>query len=170
MTAMDVFERYAAAEAELMEIQEKIDRRHALATGTTARPLSHDGGSRGSGDASVRLLDYMGNIEDLEKQKADRERMRDNDRACCMYLAEMLPPMMASIMTRRFLEGKSQRTCAEETGYSVTSIRRLQRHAEGILREIVLIQWDGNHIPIVAIPDGSANILRIPKKMDTDGS
>lgn len=169
MTALEVFERVFAADSDIMDIQGKIDRRYALVTGTTARPLSQNtGSSGGSGDASMRLLDYMGNVEDLEAKLNDRKVMKENDLACCVYLLEMLPANLAGVMSRRYLEGKSQRTCADELGYSVTSIRRMQKEAEGICRQITLTWWDGKHIPVTAIPDSLADIMQEPKKLDTD--
>jgi len=169
VTALEVFERFQAADAELLDIQEKIDRRRALATGTTARPLSQNSGSSGgSGDASVRLLDYMGTVEDLERQLEARKVMKENDLACCVYLLETLPANLAGVMSRRYLESKSQRTCGEELGYSVTTIRRMQREAEGICRQIQFTWWDGKHIPVTVMPDGIADITQAAKKLDTD--
>ncbi len=169
MTALEVFERFQAADAELSDIQEKIDRRQALATGTTGRPLSQNSGSSGgSGDASIRLLDYMSSVEDLERQLDARKAMKENDLACCVYLMEMLPPNLAGVMSRRYLECKSQRTCAEELGYSVTTIRRMQREAEGICQQIQLTWWDGKHIPVTVMPDGLIDIPQEAKKLDSN--
>lgn len=169
MTALEVFKRFQAADAELAEIQEKKERRYALTTGTTARPLSQNSGSSGgSGDASMRLLDYMGIVDDLERQMEERETMKENDHACCVYLLEMLPPHLAGVMSRRYLECKSQRTCAEELGYSVTTIRRMQREAEGICQQIQLTWWDGEHIPVTAIPNGLIDLPQEAKKLEGD--
>lgn len=169
MTALEVFERFFVADDELKDIEEKIERRDALVTRVTARPLSLNSGSGGGGgDASMRLLDYMGNAEDLQRQLKARKQMKENDLACCVYLLEMLPADLAAVMSRRYLEGKSQRTCGVELGYSITTIRRMQREAEGICKQITLTWWDGNHIPVTAIPDNLADILQEPKKMDAD--
>lgn len=169
MTALDVFKRYAAATAELRRIQEMIDRREAMATGATARPLTNDGGSRGSGDASMRLLDYCANRDELEDRKRQRIAMRDSDMACCVYLAEVLPPEMGSIMTRRYLEGKRQCDCADAMHYSLSTIRRLQRNAEDMCRRIILTQWDGNHIPVIAILDGDTDMPNEARTLRRDG-
>lgn len=159
MTAMEFIQHYEAVGEELMDVEEKIERRHALAKRTTARPLSLNKGSgTGSGDGSMRILEYMINVDDLEQKKEECEIKYANYRACCLYLAEMLPPALAGIITRRYLEMKSQQTCAEEMAYSITSIRRLQRQAEEILRDIVIVQWDGVHVPIVAIQQSGTNI------------
>lgn len=167
MNALDVFERVQAADTELMDIQDKIERRRALATRSTARPTYRNpGGGGGSGDASVRLLDYMSNVEDLEQKYIARQRMKENDLACCVYLLEILPPNLAGVMSRRYLEGKSQKVCGDELGYSVTTIRRLQREAEEICRNIQLTWWDGNHIPVTAIPYSLADIPHEAKKLD----
>jgi len=169
VTALEVFERFQAADDALSEIQDKIDRRRALATGTTARPLSQNAGSSGgSGDASMRLLDYMGTVEELQQQLEDRKAMKENDLACCVYLLEMLPANLAGVMSRRYLEGKSQRTCGEELGYSVTTIRRMQQEAEGICRQIQLTWWDGEHIPVTVMPDGLSDITQATKNLDAD--
>lgn len=170
MTALEVFERVLVADDDLKDIEDKIVRRRALAVGTTARPPSLNSGSGGgSSDASMRLLDYVGSIEELQKQYDARKKMKENDQACCVYLMEMLPSNLAGVMSRRYLERKSQKTCADELGYSVTTIRRMQREAEGICKQIQLTWWDGNHIPVTAIPDGLIDIPQEAKKLDTDG-
>ena len=116
----------------------------------------------------MRLLDYMSNVEDLEQKYSARQRMKENDLACCVYLLEILPPNLAGVMSRRYLEGKSQTICGEELGYSVTTIRRLQREAEEICRKIQLTWWDGNHIPVTAIQDSLADIPLAAPKLDGD--
>lgn len=151
VTGLDVFQRYAAAEAEIRAIDEKIERRRALISGATARPLSPDGGSRGGGDASMRLLDYMANMEEMETERAQRVRMRENDRACCVYLAEMLPRLEAEMAMMRYLDGKTLKSCAKALNYSETTARRILQDLNAMLRCIYLTFWDGEHIPVVAI-------------------
>ena len=170
MNGLDVFKRYAAADGELRKIKERIKRRRALAEGCTSRPPSPDGGSRSSTDASMRLLDYMSDIEQLQAELEERSAQRERDRACCVYLADMLPTNLGSLMLLRYIEGKSVQACATASAYSVTHTRRLLREAEDICRRMELTLWDGNHIPIVAMTQGPTDMQPEPENMAHDGS
>lgn len=150
MTAMEMFEHFVAGEDVLDEIRTKIERRRQIAAGCTSQSFS-SGGGRSSGDASMKLLDYMNNIETLERQLADEERKRACDRACCVYLAEMLPEVYGQLMIFRYLDGKTIRACADATHYSESHIRRLLNEAEAMCRDIELTWWDGIHIPVTVI-------------------
>lgn len=151
MTALDVFRRYAAADKEIEQLEEQIERREALATGSTARPLSPDSGSRGSGDASMRLLDYVANKEELQAKLDTRRQLKEADRACCIYLAETLLPQLAGIMIRVYIEGKGLKQTGAELGYSASQLKRLKRQAETLCQSIEITYWDGNHVPLTAI-------------------
>jgi len=150
MTAMELFKHYAVGEDVLDEIRTKIERRKQMASGCTSQSFS-SGGSRSSGDASMKILDYMNNIEALERQLADEERKRASDRACCVYLAELLPEKHGHLMILRYLDGKTIRACADTTHYSESHIRRLLNEAESMCRDIELTWWDGIHIPVTVI-------------------
>ncbi len=150
MTAMDVFEHYAAGEDVLDEIRTKIERRRQMASGCTSQSFDCDGG-RSSGDASMKLLDYMNNVAALERQLATVARKRASDRACCVYLAEMLPALQGKLMMLRYLDGKTIRSCAEIVHYSESHVRRLLNDAEELCRRIELTWWDGIHVPVTVI-------------------
>lgn len=149
MTAMEMFEHYVSGEDTLDEIRTKIERRRQIAAGCTS--MSFSSGGRSSGDASMKLLDYMNNIETLERQLIDEERKRACDRICCVYLAEMLPEMYGQLMIFRYLDGKTIKACAEAMHYSESHIRRLLNEAETMCRNIELTWWDGIHIPVTVI-------------------
>ena len=157
MTAMDVFEHYAAGEDVLDEIRTKIERRRLMAGGCTSQSFDCDGG-RSSGDASMKLLDYMDNIAALEKQLKREERKRASDRACCVYLAEMLPEQLGQLMIYRYLDGMTIRSCAEAIHYSESHVRRLLSDAETFCRNIELTWWDGIHVPVTVIRHAPTDI------------
>lgn len=150
MTAMEMFEHYAAGEDALDEIRTKIERRRQMAGGCTSQSFDR-AGDRSSGDASMRLLDYMNNIDALQKQLTHEESKRASDRACCVYLAEMLPEHLGQLMILRYLDSKTIRACANALHYSESHIRRLLNDAEDMCRNIELIWWDGIHIPVTVI-------------------
>lgn len=151
MNGLDVYERYKAAEKQIKRKEEQIARRRALAEGCTSRPLSPDGGIRGSSDASMRLVDFMADVEKVQAEIDEIRAQRVRDKACCLYLAEMLPDNYGELLIRRYINGDSVQECAAGMAYSVTHTRRLLREAEGMCRCIELVAWDGSHIPIVAI-------------------
>lgn len=150
MTALDVFRRCAAADREIEGLKEKIERREALATGRTARPLSPDGGGRGSGDASMRLVDYVANIEELRAKLVAREAQKKSDMACAIYLAEGMPPSppYGRILISAYVDRMSLKAIAEEMNYSQTQARRLKQQAEEMAANLVITYWDGNHVPL----------------------
>lgn len=153
MTALDIFIRAKAAPGEIRMLEEKIERRRALQTSCTSKPLSGDAGGRSSDDASMRLLDYMSDIEDMEHALKARKRQSDADRACCVYLAEMMPDPYGGILTRIYLDGLTQRGCAESLHYSATHIRRMIPEAESFARRMTILLWDGEHAPVFFLPD-----------------
>lgn len=153
MTALDVFRRCAAADEEIERIRERIERREALATGATARPLSPDGGGHGSGDASMRLLDYVGDVEQLREKLAKRTRQRDMDRACCVYLAEVMPAELGRVMLRLYMDGMRLDAIGAQEHCSLSTVKRLKRRAEALSARIDITWWDGVHVPITAVRD-----------------
>lgn len=153
MTAMDVFISYAKHGEWIEELEEKIRRREAMATGSGSRPSDTEG--RSSGDASVRLLDYVGNVEELREKLKAAQAAREEDRGCAIYISEMLPGPMGGVMVRMCLEGKSAREAAEEMGYSVSHVKRLRREAEKLCGNIRIISWDRRHVPVLAVPENA---------------
>lgn len=151
MTALDVFRRCAAADREIDQIREKIERREALMTGRTARPLSPDGGGRGSGDASMRLVDYVANIEELRAKLEAREKQKASDVMCCLYLADSLEPRFSEVMKKAYLDHKGLKLIGEEMRYSVSQVKRLKAQAEDMCRSMEITYWDGVHVPLTAI-------------------
>ena len=154
MTAMDIFRSYAGHGERIEDLEEMIRRREAVATGGTARPSSPDGGSRSSGDASMRLLDYVGNIEGLREELRTSRAALEEDKDCALYLTEMLPEPLGGVMARTYLEGKSAREVAEEMGYSVSHVKRLRREAERLCQGVRILSWDRKHVPVIAMPEG----------------
>ena len=153
MTAYDIFRRYQTGGKKAEELTEMIRRREAMATGCGVRPVSSDGGGRGSRDASMRLLDYVGNIEELrEKLRICLER-REQDRMCCLYLAELLPEVHGGVMVRMVLEGKSLKETGVAMGYSGSHVRRLKKEADDMCRRIRIISWDRVHTPVISMDD-----------------
>lgn len=154
MTALDIFRRYQKAGDEISRLEEKIQRREALVMGCTARPLTPDsGGHGGNSDASMRLLDYVANKEELEASLRKKQQSAEADRACCIYLAEMLAPNHADVMVKIYLESKTLKAAAEEMAYSMTHVKRLRKEAEDICKNTEITYWDGKHVPITAIRD-----------------
>lgn len=151
MTAMDVFVRYADNRKAVARLEEKIERRRALATGDGSPRLSPDGGSRGSGDASMRLLDYVANVDELLDERNKAQKQMDADRACCVYLAETLDDNYAGVMLRCWLEGMGLKQVADDMGYSVSSIKRIKRAAEELLARIEILYWDGVNVPVLSV-------------------
>lgn len=151
MTGLDVFQECAAADTKIARTREKIERRRALASSCTTRPLSPAGGSSGSGDASMRMLNYVADIEALENDVRRQEAARDAYRGCCLYLAELLPDNLAGVALRYYLEHKGQKVIAAEMDYSQAHIKRLKRNADEELRRIEIIAWDRQHVPLYAL-------------------
>lgn len=151
MTALDIFRECAAADGQIARTYERIERRKALATGCTTRPLSPDGGSFGSGDASVRMLNYLADLQALEEDVARQEAAREACRACCLYLADLLSPTLASVALRTYLEHQGTKAIAEEIKYSEATVRRYKRQADEALARIEITHWDRRHVPMVAL-------------------
>lgn len=154
MTALDIFRGCAALDEEIDSTLENIERRRALASGCTARPLSPDGGSSGSGDASMRMLDYMEEIEKLEAEVDEKKALRERYRSCCFYLAELLSPTLAKVALRFYLERKTIKRVANELKYSYATIKRYKRQAEDNLRLIEILYWDKVHVPMILLREG----------------
>ena len=152
MTAMDVFVSYLRRGEQIEALEEKIRRREAVMTGGTARPSEPDGGSRGTDDASMRLLDYVGNIESLRKELSACQQAREEDKDCALYLTEMLPDPLGGVMMRIYVEDKSYREIADEIGYSVSHVKRLRRDAEKLCQSIRVVSWDRRHVPVLVFP------------------
>lgn len=148
MTAMDVFESYKSRGARIARLEEKIKRREAVMTSGTSR-LSGDGG-RSSGDASMRLIDYVSNIEELRGALDKAISEREREKACCLYLAEALPGLQADVMARIYLGGMTVREAAGDLGYSASYIKRVKGEAEKMCREITILYWDGVHVPAIS--------------------
>lgn len=154
MTALDIFRGCAALDEEIDSIRENIERRRALASGCTVRPLSPDGGSSGSRDASMRMLDYMAEVEKLEAKIEDKKALRESYRSCCFYLAELLVPTLAKVMLRFYLERKNIKRIAAEMKYSIATIKRYKRQAEDNLSLIEILYWDRVHVPMILLREG----------------
>ena len=156
MTAYEIYARCASAQGDIARIKEKLERRRALATGCTAKPMTQDGGSHGGGDASMRLLDYMADVEQIETELREREKLQEQDRVCCVYIADFLPPVLASIMTHVYLESRPMREVADLIGYSVSHTKRLRREAETLCRKVIITWWDGIHVPVLTMDTNTA--------------
>lgn len=150
MTAKDIFRECADATARIARIEEKIERRRAVASGCTTRPLSPTGGGSGSSDPSMKMIDYVAEIAELE---ADAEALRaelEYIRNSCFYLADMIPDLESSVLLRHYLEGQGIKRIAEEMHYSQSQIRRLKAAGEEMLEGMRVLAWDRVHVPILA--------------------
>lgn len=153
MTALDIFCECAAADKKIERLRERIERRKALASGCTARPLSPDGGSSGGSDASMRMLDYVAQIQGLE---ADIQRLaasREVCRSCCFYLADLLSDIAADVALSVYLEHKSINAIADAKGCSITTVKRYKRNADFELGRIEILHWDRQHVPLYRAPE-----------------
>ena len=151
MTALDIFRECARLDGKIGRIEERIERRRALATGCTARPLSPDGGSIGGGDASVRMLDYMADIQALEEDRQRQIAERATYRGCCLYLSDLLEPILAGVALRAYLEHKGTGAIAEEINYSPATVRRYRKQADEALANIEIMHWDKCHVPLYTL-------------------
>ena len=151
MTGLDIFARIRRADADMEELRERILRRESAIQGTTARPLSEDGGIRGSRDASMRMADYVGDVEQLRARLDDRIRMQTRDMSCALYLADMVPRQLAGVVCRYYLDRMTYKAIGEDMHYSESHIKRLKRDADKALKRILILQWDGTHVPLVSI-------------------
>ena len=154
MNALDVFRAYAQDGERIAELEEMIRRREAVATGGGSRPVGQDGGSRSGQDASVRRLDYVGNVEQLRADRDTARGTRDEERACALYLPEMLQDPLGDVLSRVHREGRTVKDAARDMGYSVSHVRRLLKEAETMCKAMKIISWDRKHVPVLAMPDG----------------
>lgn len=150
---MDVFRSYVSEAERIESLEEMIRRREAAATGGGRRSRDPGAGSRSTDDASMRLLDYVDNVERLRADLKRAKKRREEDKDCALYLTEMLPGPLGGVMARTYLEGKSAREAAEEMGYSVSHIKRLRRQAEKLCRGVRILSWDRKHVPVIAMPE-----------------
>ena len=151
MTALDIFRECAATDARIERIRERIDRRRALASGCTARPLSPDGGSVGGGDASMRMINYVSEIQTLEEDYARQLTARESYRSCCLYLADLLSDCLASVALRTYLEHQGTKAIATAVHVSQATVRRYKRQADDELRKIEITYWDRSNVPIYTL-------------------
>lgn len=129
--------------------REKIERRRALASSCTTRPLSAAGGGSSGGDASMKLINYVAQIEELEGELARLTAERELIRSSCFYLADMLPEKLASVALRYYLEGATIKEISGAMHYSQTQIRRWKESAEEALERLTVLAWDRTHLPIL---------------------
>lgn len=147
MTALDIFRECYGLDGKIAKVQERIERRRALATGCTARPMTNDGGSMGASDASMRMLSYVADIEALEAEAQRQAAARESYRACCLYLADMIPDVPAGVALRHYVEHKTLSAIAKDMGYSLAHVKRMKRQADDDLVRIVITSWDRVHVP-----------------------
>ena len=153
MTALDVFKRYKDADREIEGLEERIERRRALAEGNGSPKLDANGGGRGSRDASMRLLDYVGDLTELETKLARRKQLKGEDRLCCLYLAEQLEERYGKAMLLTYVEGMGLKETATRMGYSLSQVKRIRQTAEDMCRKIEILVWDREHVPLIGYKD-----------------
>lgn len=152
MTALDIFEMYAGAAARVKEAQSVLDRRLALIDEGGRSPSSADAGDRD--DGHPLLAEYVSDVGTLRERVDESRRQRDAIRACCIYLSEQLPALLGEVMIRTYVEGLSLSGCGRAMSYSTSQIKRLKREAVAMCRDgLRVISWDGEHVPIVSVPD-----------------
>lgn len=138
ITAMDILTRCRAAERELRLLGEKVARCRDASQRMTS---TLDGvGSLGTGE-SDRLAAIIGEIDDLERKRASRQREYTAELAAAMKLVDTLPSVECIILSRFYVRRQPLKAIALELGYSYGYVRsckgegcnRLKQVPEGVI-------------------------------------
>lgn len=133
LTAMEILERCRRADVEKRAIRERIGMYRDTAGRMTA---SLDGiGARSTGETD-HMAAIMGEIDELERQLARREREHAAELSAALRLLDMLPPLECVILNRYYTRHETLNAIAIGLGYSYSYVRG--RKADGCrqLREI----------------------------------
>ena len=126
ITAMVIMERCKSAERDLRLIREKVARYRDASQRMTS---TLDGvGSRGTGEAD-RLAAIMGEIDELERRAATRDKEYTAELAAACKLLNMLPSIECSILGRYYVSRQPLKAIAADLGYSYGYVRT--RKGEG---------------------------------------
>lgn len=149
MNALDIYKMAHEQKRKLASMGEALERRRAIAEGCTSKPLSADGGGFGSGDKSVKLLDFVSDVEEMEKSISEAQSKYSATLSCCVYMSGRLNARNADILERYYLAGKTIRAIAGEMAYSQGYVKQMKAAAEDEARALIVIEWDGKHTPVL---------------------
>ena len=133
ITAMEILERCRRAEADKRRLRERVDMYRDAAGRMTA---SLDGiGARGTGETD-HMATIVGEIDEVERQLARREREHAAETAAACQLLDLLPPLECAICNRYYVRRETLRAIALNMGYSYGYVRACKTDACRQLREV----------------------------------
>lgn len=132
MTAMQIMERCRRAGADRRALEGRIQRYRDSASRITS---ALDGiGARGTGE-SDRMAALMAEIDELERQIAQRDREYAAEISAACRLIDSLTDLEAQVMSRYYVRGETLSGISQAMGYSYGYVRGLKSLASKRLEE-----------------------------------
>ena len=147
MNAMTVLRRCRAAENEIGQIQQRIDRRREILDGLSAPAADPNGGSRGGGDPD-KIGRVMAEVDEMEREIAARREAWMAEKAASLALTEMVPDTEGKVLYDYYVLRLDTPEIARKEKYVAGYVRKVKRSGEQLLAMIsparvksVLPEW-----------------------------
>lgn len=114
---------------DIESLNERIERRRALASRMTAS-YEQTGGGHGSGETD-RMGAFVADLEQMEVQRARRDKRYDAERVAAIELLELLGVNEARAIELYYIECRTMDGVAAAMGFTVQHVRRLRKTGEG---------------------------------------
>ena len=125
MNAVDILNRCRDAIAEIRRLEERKARLTECATSATAR-INTTGGSR-SGIPSDKVSAFAADIDECERELADRRRAYDVELLAACKLVDMLAEPECGVLYRYYVQGQTIGGIARALNYSPSYVKQKKR-------------------------------------------
>ena len=133
MKALQLLERCRALEHDLQAVESKIQRYRESATRVTS---AIDGvGARGTAEPD-KLVAIMAEIDELEREKAQREREYAVEVSAACKLLDKLPEIESAVLNGYYIQAKALKLVARNLNYSYGYVRAIKSNATARLDEL----------------------------------
>lgn len=125
MNAVDILNRCRDAIAEIRRLEERKARLTECATSATAW-INTTGGSR-SGIPSDKVSAFAADIDECERELADRRRAYDVELLAACKLVDMLAESECGVLYRYYVQGQTIGGIARALNYSLSYVKQKKR-------------------------------------------
>lgn len=125
MNAVDILNRCRNAIAEIRRLEERKARLIECATSATAR-INTTGGSR-SGSPSDKVSAFAVDIDECERELADRRRAYDVELLAACKFVDMLAEPECGVIYRYYVQGQTINGIARALNYSPSYVKQKKR-------------------------------------------
>ena len=132
MEAITILKRYREAKSDLERLDQQIQRRWDAINSLSASRLDPNGGGHGSGDKD-KTGRILGDIDDLERQKKEREQDEAVELASACTLLDMVPDREGTILNGYYIRRENTAQIAMRLHFSEVYIRKTKRGGEKLL-------------------------------------